>query len=40
VVTGRRDYTPAYLRRTYREEGKAENETAANLSAVPTTSLT
>jgi hypothetical protein len=31
----RRDYSSAYLRRTYREEGKVKNETVANLSALP-----
>jgi hypothetical protein len=31
----RRDYSPAYLRRTYREDGKVKNETVANLSALP-----
>ena len=30
-----RDYTSAYLRRTYREAGKVKNETVANLSALP-----
>jgi hypothetical protein len=32
---GRRDYSSAYLRRTYREAGKVKNETVANLSALP-----
>jgi len=31
-----RDYSSAYLRRTYREGGKVKNETVANLSALPT----
>ena len=31
----RRDYSSAYLRRTYREGGKVKNETVANLSALP-----
>jgi hypothetical protein len=31
----RRDYSSAYLRRTYREAGKVKNETVANLSALP-----
>src|SRR5438445_8541620 len=31
----RRDYSSAYLRRTYREGGKVRNETVANLSALP-----
>src|SRR5207253_8183672 len=31
----RRDYSSAYLRRTYREGGKVMNETVANLSALP-----
>ncbi|MGE5131717.1 MAG: transposase [Gemmatimonadota bacterium] len=31
----RRDYSSAYLRRTYRDEGKVKNETVANLSALP-----
>ena len=31
----RRDYCSAYLRRTYRSEGKVKNETVANLSALP-----
>jgi len=31
----RRDYSSAYLRRTYREDGKVKNETVANLSALP-----
>jgi hypothetical protein len=30
-----RDYSSAYLRRTYREGGKVKNETVANLSALP-----
>ena len=30
-----RDYSSAYLRRTYREDGKVKNETVANLSALP-----
>ena len=31
----RRDYSSAYLRRTYREGGTVKNETVANLSALP-----
>jgi hypothetical protein len=31
----RREYSSAYLRRTYREGGKVKNETVANLSALP-----
>ena len=31
----RRDYSSAYLRRTYREDGRVKNETVANLSALP-----
>jgi hypothetical protein len=31
----RRDYSSAYLRRTYRSAGKVKNETVANLSALP-----
>src|SRR5260370_2237953 len=31
----RRDYSSAYLRRTYREDGKVKNETVASLSALP-----
>jgi hypothetical protein len=31
----RRDNSSAYLRRTYRVEGKVKNETVANLSALP-----
>jgi hypothetical protein len=31
----RKDYTSAYLRRTYRDGGKVRNETVANLSALP-----
>src|SRR6185369_8032596 len=30
-----RDYSSAYLRRTYREAGKVKNETVAKLSALP-----
>src|SRR5690349_3782980 len=30
-----RDYSSAYLRRTYRESGKVKNETVANISALP-----
>lgn len=30
-----RDYESAYLRRTFREDGKVRNETVANLSALP-----
>jgi hypothetical protein len=30
-----RDYSSAYLRRTYREVGQVKNETAANLSVLP-----
>jgi hypothetical protein len=30
-----RDYSSAYLRRTYRDGGKVKNETVANLSALP-----
>jgi hypothetical protein len=32
---GERDYSSAYLRRTYRDGGKVKNETVANLSALP-----
>src|SRR6266550_8043260 len=31
----RRDYSSAYLQRTYREGGKVKNETVANLSVLP-----
>ena len=31
----RRDYSSAYLRRTYRDGGKVKNETVANISALP-----
>ncbi len=31
----RKDYSSAYLRRTYRDGGKVKNETMANLSALP-----
>src|SRR5271169_1456525 len=31
----RKDYSPAYLRRTYREAGQVKNETVANISALP-----
>jgi hypothetical protein len=31
----RRDYSSAYLRRTYRSEGTVKNETVANLSSLP-----
>jgi hypothetical protein len=31
----RKDYTSAYLRRTYREAGQVKNETVANLSMLP-----
>ncbi len=31
----RRDYSSAYLRRTYREAGMVKNETVANISALP-----
>jgi len=31
----RKDYSSAYLRRTYRDRGKVKNETVANLSALP-----
>ena len=31
----RKDYTSAYLRRTYRDGGTVKNETLANLSALP-----
>jgi hypothetical protein len=31
----RKDYTSAYLRRTYRDGGQVKNETVANLSALP-----
>ena len=31
----RKDYSSAYLRRTYREAGQVKNETVANLSALP-----
>src|SRR6201996_7007955 len=30
-----RDYSSAYLRRTYREAGAGKNETVANISALP-----
>ena len=30
-----RDYSSAYLRRTYREAGTVKNETVANISALP-----
>src|SRR5512146_1446784 len=30
-----RDYSSAYLRRTYREAGTVKNETVANLSSLP-----
>ena len=30
-----RDYSSAYLRRTYRDGGKVKNKTVANLSALP-----
>src|SRR5579864_8691976 len=30
-----RDYSSAYLRRTYRDGGKVKNETVANISALP-----
>src|SRR6266480_1189896 len=30
-----RDYSSAYLRRTYREAGKVKNETVANISSLP-----
>src|ERR1700759_3802780 len=30
-----RDYSSAYLRRTYREAGKVKNESVANISALP-----
>src|SRR5258708_21621543 len=30
-----RDYESAYLRRTFREDGKVRNETVANLSSLP-----
>jgi hypothetical protein len=30
-----RDYSSAYLRRTYREAGQVKNETVANLSMLP-----
>jgi Transposase DDE domain len=30
-----RDYSSAYLRRTYREDGQVKNETVANLSVLP-----
>src|SRR5258708_18315475 len=30
-----RDYSSAYLRRTYRDGGTVKNETVANLSALP-----
>lgn len=32
---GRRDYSSAYLRRTYWAEGQVKNETVANLAALP-----
>jgi hypothetical protein len=31
----RKDYSSAYLRRTYRDDGKVKNETVANQSALP-----
>ena len=31
----RRDYSSAYLRRTYRDGGTVKNETVANISALP-----
>src|SRR5258705_13285583 len=31
----RKDYSSAYLRRTYRDGGRVKNETVANLSALP-----
>ena len=31
----RREYTSAYLRRTYRDGGEVRNETVANLSRLP-----
>src|ERR1700739_158675 len=31
----RKDYSSAYLRRTYREAGQVKNETVAHLSALP-----
>ena len=31
----RKDYSSAYLRRTYREAGTVKNETVANISALP-----
>ena len=31
----RKDYSSAYLRRTYRDGGMVKNETVANLSALP-----
>src|SRR6202451_2752780 len=31
----RKDYSSAYLRRTYRDGGTVRNETVANLSALP-----
>src|ERR1700722_3574591 len=31
----RKDYSSAYLRRTYRDGGKVKNESVANLSALP-----
>jgi hypothetical protein len=31
----RKDYSSAYLRRTYRDDGAVKNETVANLSALP-----
>ena len=30
-----RDYSSAYLRRTFREAGQVKNETVANISALP-----
>ena len=36
----RKDYSSAYLRRTYRDGGTVKNETVANLSALPDTSST
>ena len=36
----RKDYSSAYLRRTYRDGGKVKNETVANCPRCPATSST
>ena len=36
----RREYTSAYLRRTYRDGGEVRNETLANLSRLPAEAVT